>query len=350
MYGNPLVHHVLLFGCQDVIPANLTPSFCAMTTQACTSIVLLPPTIPPNSGINIGLNGLQSILLQIHYENPLHLNNQLDVASGYEIFWAARSPTNIPIGVSVLGSINIALPPNQPNLNATGYCVIDPTKVGPDGVTVLYNVWHMHLTGMSMNTIVIRNGVQIAELGHQNHYDWKFQGTYGYPSLFPLNNTEQASFKLYGGDILITQCNYNTSGLSNWTLLGEGTYDEMCFNFLVHYPDMGINSCMQQLPPLELEACIVTGPCANLTLACQKDAQCWADLQAVTSSGFLPFDTNIDLGELGICYFQNCDAPLPNYTAIPPLCAAASQSAAVSSSQVGPFVTLLAMLVALLLA
>jgi len=88
----------------------------------------------------------------------------------------------------------------------------------------------------------IRNGVELEPLGRQNYYDWWYQGTSGSPN--------EVGRKLLPGDRLITHCYYDTTNSLSWHDrggtavqnsneifgLGEGTDDEMCFNFIAYYP------------------------------------------------------------------------------------------------------------------
>ncbi len=89
----------------------------------------------------------------------------------------------------------------------------------------------------------IRDGVELElPLGRQNYYDWWYQGTSGAPN--------EMGRKLLPGDRLITHCYYDTKNSESWhdrggTLVsttdtyfpfGEGTDEEMCFNFIAYYP------------------------------------------------------------------------------------------------------------------
>jgi len=46
------------------------------------------------------------------------------------------------------------------------------------------------------------------------------------------------------GDRLVTHCVYSSQTKDKRTRFGEGTDDEMCFNFLLVYPADGIRMCM----------------------------------------------------------------------------------------------------------
>ena len=87
----------------------------------------------------------------------------------------------------------------------------------------------------------IRDGVEMElPLGRQNYYDWWYQGTSGAPN--------EMGRKLLPGDRLITHCYYDTENSESWHdrggtpvsttdtyfPFGEGTDEEMCFNFIAY--------------------------------------------------------------------------------------------------------------------
>ena len=60
-------------------------------------------------------------------------------------------------------------------------------------------------------------------------------------------NQQAPSFtrrKILPGDRLITHCVYNTESRTKDTRFGEGTDDEMCFNFMLVYPRPKVALCM----------------------------------------------------------------------------------------------------------
>ena len=94
-----------------------------------------------------------------------------------------------------------------------------------------------------MHVTHIRDGVEMElPLGRQNYYDWWYQGTSGTPN--------EVGRKLLPGDRLITHCYYDTENSESWHdrggtpvsatdtyfPFGEGTDEEMCFNFIAYYP------------------------------------------------------------------------------------------------------------------
>ena len=47
------------------------------------------------------------------------------------------------------------------------------------------------------------------------------------------------------GDRLVTTCEYSSTSRDTPTRFGEGTDDEMCFNFMLVYPAQGLLMCME---------------------------------------------------------------------------------------------------------
>jgi len=51
--------------------------------------------------------------------------------------------------------------------------------------------------------------------------------------------------KVLPGDLLQLQCFYRTAGVRNSTVTigGESTHEEMCYSFLIYYPQIDLNFC-----------------------------------------------------------------------------------------------------------
>ena len=96
-----------------------------------------------------------------------------------------------------------------------------PADAGP--IKLVASAPHMHEIGTSLRTVVERASAseENACLIDIDRWDFEWQGGYRYKE--PL--------QLYPGDQIKTTCNYfNSTG--SQVGFGEGTGDEMCFNFL----------------------------------------------------------------------------------------------------------------------
>jgi hypothetical protein len=99
---------------------------------------------------------------------------------------------------------------------------------------------HAHTTGVSVETTVIRNGVEI-ELNVNRRYDFNYQNA----------DFMDPEFDLRPGDFLKTVCKYTSTSRTSTVVGGIGTTDEMCMNYLTYYPknpNIPMTNCMSYLP------------------------------------------------------------------------------------------------------
>eukprot|EP00755_Sulcionema_specki_P025330 Sspe_Gene.83063::Locus_54488_Transcript_1_1_Confidence_1.000_Length_1940::g.83063::m.83063 len=94
-----------------------------------------------------------------------------------------------------------------------------------DEVSVVGVMAHAHFAGQKVETYVIRNGKNIGPLYEMKRYDYNHQ-LYLQPRLPTIQR----------GDVLETQCVYNTLGKDKPTYFGDGSHEEMCFSFVLYYP------------------------------------------------------------------------------------------------------------------
>ena len=242
---------------------------------------------------------IKGFRVQVHYDALWTMQGKtVDPGVGYLIDVAPNDGTYTPLGSITTGTLNLALPSLLPRgderLHMWGSCKI-PNDVPADGVNVLYNVFHMHLQGRQiwMSHIAgpawgANEGKELSELGRHNHYDWNFQGVGGFP---PKGK------KLFAGDTLIVHCRFDSTNNVNrakhggldlqpnvTTKFGEGTMDEMCFDFVTYYPRVpGLSNCFSQSgkgDPLAVAA----PPAKNHTLSDQFDAQVCEGQQAACAN------------------------------------------------------------------
>ena len=234
-------HHMLFYGCTET-PTTSNVSSEARGEGFCNEILAVTP------GFGLAVGGQSSVLgfrVEVHYDGLTPLtSNLVDPGAGYRITYIPDDGRVEEMGVLITGTLALQidgeLERTDERAHFWGTCTI-PDSVGPEGVNVMYNFWHMHLRGRGMYTSHIRNGVELEPLGRQNYYDWWYQGTGGAP---PVGR------KLLPGDTLIAHCYYDTrnrqsthdrgsstiTGPGQTTTFGEGTNDEMCFNFIAYYP------------------------------------------------------------------------------------------------------------------
>eukprot|EP00940_MAST-03C_sp_MAST-3C-sp2_P000782 g782.t1 len=233
-------HHMLFYGCSE-IPAVNNVSREERGEAFCNEIL----AVSPGFGLAVGgASSVQGFRVEVHYDGLTPLtSNLLDPGAGYRVTFVPNDGRIQEMGVLITGTFGLMIPSNLPRTDERnhfyGVCNI-PDTIPDEGVTVLYNFWHMHLRGRGMYTRHIRNGVELEPLGRNNFYDWWYQGPGGEA---PVGR------KLLPGDQLIINCFYDTRARTSShergsstlaagdiTTFGEGTNDEMCFDFIAYYP------------------------------------------------------------------------------------------------------------------
>jgi len=154
--------------------------------------------------------------LEMHYNNKLGAG-QLD-ASGAEVCVTEKLRPK-EAAVHWLGTQNLN------TLSATGTC--SPINTGP--VTILSSSPHMHLQGRHMKTVINRKGGG-SEVLIDKPFDFNTQISYPTPAV------------INPGDTLSTTCTFATP-----TPFGQGTNEEMCYNFVVAYPAGQLAQLLQLL-------------------------------------------------------------------------------------------------------
>lgn len=240
-----LVHHMVLYKCEKpVIQApddhrcNMGSCFTFWTGWAVGGRPLQIPSdvgLPVGDGPDCVTAGCSRYLrLEIHYNNPNLIPGTVD-DSGFELI---VSPTlrTYDLGVITLGPLYpwLSIPPQTPYYSASNICPGSCTAkfIPSTGVKILANAFHMHQVGAAMWTQHIRNGTEIQPLGNMTHWDFNFQ------------SAQRTDSVLYPGDSLITTCVYNTVGKDTVTRGGEGSDNEMCFNFVYYYPKTPLTFCL----------------------------------------------------------------------------------------------------------
>jgi hypothetical protein len=153
------------------------------------------------------------------------------------------------IGVLSLGSTQISIPGNNPNVTTLpeNICPSSCTSKLSNNITVISSMLHMHTLGLNITTRHVRQGKELAKLGEIQYYDFGHQKQ--------LLVTDPQTRIIAPGDSLRTTCTYlpTLGNRSNTTKFGEETTDEMCFNFVFYYPKSEtISQCIQQ--PFQLNS------------------------------------------------------------------------------------------------
>lgn len=172
-----------------------------------------PLETPADVGIGVAPGGF---VLELHYNNSVG-GDQTD-ASGVELCVTDKLRPN-EAAVHWLGTQSLN------KINASGTC--RPANSGD--VTILSSTPHMHLQGRHLKTVINRAGGS-SEVLIDKAFDFNTQVSY--PTRTVIKK----------GDTLTTTCTFATP-----TPFGEGTNQEMCYNFVLAYPAGGLAQAFQLL-------------------------------------------------------------------------------------------------------
>ena len=220
---NPqLVHHILLF--QTNRSESSEPFACSSFGSASWKLVAgwAPGgdnlELPPEAGFPAE-KGTTHWVLQIHYNNASAKTGSDQ--SGYELCTTEDLRPN-DAGVLAFGSINFRIPPRSTHKIRCDY------RLGRDFDNVkLFNASpHMHTHGSAMSTERLPGGNGAPEMiFEQKQFSFEAQAN------FPISKSVQPN------DVMRTRCTWKNPTDST-VGFGEGTGDEMCFNFIGYYPNI----------------------------------------------------------------------------------------------------------------
>jgi hypothetical protein len=222
-----VLHHWILYRTAEpqedggVMPCNMPgdATFVAGWAPGSTNYVM-----PAGVGLEFG-GPDDYFILQIHYNNIAGYGDAVDM-SGVALC-EAEEPRPIEAGIFTLGTLGINIPPETSGHVAEGTCPSWITSYLPEDVHILASFPHMHELGTQISTEILRGGENGTAETLVNVDPFAFQNQKYYP--------HEPEVLLHPGDALRTQCTYdNPSDHRVW--FGEGTDDEMCFNFVMVYP------------------------------------------------------------------------------------------------------------------
>ena len=185
--------------------------------------------MPPSVGLELG-GPDDFYIMQVHYHNSAHYADAVD-ASGVA-FCVPDQPEPQTAGVLTLGTTSLNIPAGAQNHTEVGTCGGLSTFFWPE-LHIIGASPHMHELGRAMKTILTRPG-GVTETIIDKPFNFESQGMY-------FNDQE---IVVHAGESLQTTCTYDNPGAS-MVNFGEGTGDEMCFNFVLAYPidQLGSRNC-----------------------------------------------------------------------------------------------------------
>jgi hypothetical protein len=213
--NDKVIHHWLLFNDTDAVADN-TSVDCSGVHPAAQLVAGWAPggrgfNLPTGVGQDVSGKGFT---LETHYNNTL--GSASPDASGLRVC-VTKKVRPVEAGLHWLGTELILLPAGG---QAAGIC--KPSATGP--VTIMTSTPHMHLQGRHMKTVINRvNGTMETLL--DKPFAFESQVGYDTPAV------------IMPGDYLTTTCTYGGAAT-----FGEGTKQEMCYNFVLAYPNGGLSS------------------------------------------------------------------------------------------------------------
>jgi hypothetical protein len=214
-----VIHHWNLYNSPDAVTDG-TNGGCSGAHPNAALIAGWAPggrdlVLPADVGLHTEPGGFS---LEIHYNNKLGAG-QKD-ASGARICVTEKMRPH-EAAVHWLGTQSLN------KLTATGTCT--PSPLGQSPVTIISSSPHMHLQGRHMKTVINRKG-GASEVLIDKPFDFNTQIAYPTPAV------------INPGDTLSTTCTFATP-----TPFGQGTNEEMCYNFVMAYPAGGLAQLLQVL-------------------------------------------------------------------------------------------------------
>lgn len=219
---NPkILHHILVF--QSDKPVDSAPKPCNPAASASWTMIGgwapggVNRVMPPEAGIPEE-TGTTHYVIQLHYNNALGLTGAKD-RSGMELCSTPKLRPN-DAGILAFGAMNLGpkkpinIPPRKPR-----HVVTCEYKWRHDDVTFFSAAPHMHALGRELTSVTTSGRV----LAENKSFDFEQQiGA-------KINSV------VHKDEVVRTTCVWSNPG-DQAVSFGEGSGDEMCFNFLAYYP------------------------------------------------------------------------------------------------------------------
>ena len=245
-----VVHHWLLLKNDDPTLQHGDVIPCGQGIQLDSAMLMgwAPGTpnfvMPQEAGLELPGPG-EKVILQIHYNNTAGYTDAVD-RSGVALCTTKEPRPNLAATLW-LGSLEIDVPAAGTQ-TVVGDCHTGLRASGP--VTMLASWPHMHEIGTSIKTELIRGGNTDNTQTLVDVPVWNFDNQVYYPHDPPIQIME--------GDVLRTTCKYDNP-YDYPVGFGEGTGDEMCFDFSIVYPITAFDFENEWGPPTLGRYCVGYG-------------------------------------------------------------------------------------------
>ena len=275
-----------------------------------------PLLMPPGVGLPIGTGSagveVGYIILEAHYDNVDLIEGRRDM-SGMRLLLAKEPPMNHKtVGfmqfADPFASCPVPIPIGVKDYEVMAQCPGSCTATWSHPIHVFASLHHMHLTGQTMRTTIVRGG----------------KGSGGYSGDRGANPTSRVEyfehefqhfkpdfFTVYPGDTVQTQCTFTHPGAEGGfpgpIMMGPSTAEEMCMHAFLYYPKMDFMLCGAGMPePLPKDEARYKGALDGI-----EDAPYWCG--APRPEKLLPApDTDVP-GEGGACKAKAHSKLLPEW-------------------------------------
>lgn len=222
-----VVHHLLVYSTPKPIPSE--PYDCGLTGLDWKLLMGWAPGgkpeyLPEEAGF-VQKAGKVHYAMQIHYNDAAITGDAEEDASGFDLCTTAKLRKYDADALAV-GSMSFTIPPGSNYAQTCRYTWGSGSGI-PLGdwpsIHVFSNTPHMHGLGERLGTWVDHKAGATEPVGTVGVFDDDDQ------------TMRRASVDVAPGDVLRTTCAWKNPTARAVTF-GEGTADEMCFNFLGYYP------------------------------------------------------------------------------------------------------------------
>jgi len=221
--NSKIIHHILLLQAPESV--SPTPAPCSFVDPDWKLLYAWGPGTPPHAlpnaaGFPMDAGETTHFVLQVHYNNLTGLVGETD-QSGIDLCTTTELREH-DADIMAFGSTSFSgvLPMARSRLS----CSLSlPSQVDSVLPITIFQAWpHMHTVGQELHGWLDGPGGE-RRLVDVDDYDFEYQITY------------PTDIQLQPGDTVHTECTWNNNTPIERSF-GEGTNDEMCFNFVSYYP------------------------------------------------------------------------------------------------------------------
>jgi len=226
---------LILFSCTNVTGEfnfyNNNPDVCFQQQGDCREVIYVWAEgqdsfeLPDDVSFSMGSDGVQFIMLQMHYSNPLMVPGEID-SSGVKIYYDTVPTTHLA-GVMQVGDAFVQTPPmpaGQKQIHKEYSCPTACTDQFSGTINVFGSFLHAHGHATMLYSTHTSASGNTTSFNRIEYYDSGFQ------------QVTDISRTLSPGDRLNTHCVYQTENRNTSLEFGLATETEMCIEFLWYYP------------------------------------------------------------------------------------------------------------------